>query len=320
MRVLVAGGTGVIGRRLVPLLLGAGHEVTGTTRRETAASWLREAGARAVVCDLLEPGAAERVVHEARPDVIVDELSSLAPDYDPRRAAAYAATNRIRRDGTGALLAAAAASDTVRRYLVQSLAFLYAPEGSALKDEDARPWTDAPEPFGSSVAIVLENERLVTSTPGIEGLVLRYGFFYGPDTFYASDGSIAARVRARRYPVIGAGRGCNPYVTTLDAAIATACAVERGRPGIYNVVDDEPAPMHAWLPAYAEAIGAKPPHRVPAWLARLLAGRVVTTTATELRGVSNAKAKRELGWSPVVPSWREGFAHYLDRDPSTAAR
>lgn len=319
MKVLLAGAAGAIGRPLVPLLLAAGHEVVGTTRREERAAALRAAGAEAVVCDLLEPGRAREVVHRVRPDVVIDELTSLPADFDLRRKDLYDANDRIRSAGTAALLEAAVEAG-VRRYVLQSIAFLYAPEGGAVKDEDARAWDDAPAPFGRSVNVLLENERKVAAAP-LDGLVLRYGFFYGPGTYYAGDGAVAAQVRARRFPLVGRGRGATlSYVHVADAAAATVAAVERGAPGIYNVVDDEPVRVGEWLPAYADALGAKPPRRVPTWLARLVAGPYAVAAATMLRGASNAKAKRELGWSPSVPSWREGFRSYRDSDPPVTAR
>jgi len=316
VKVLVAGASGAIGRPLVTRLLDAGHEVIGTTRREERAAALRALGAQAVVCDLLDGARAREVVLDARPDAIVDELTSLPQaDFDVRRRDIYDANDRIRSEGTGALLSAAAEAG-VRRYVLQSVAFLYAPEGGPVKDEAARPWTDAPAPFGRSVGVLVENERKLAAAP-LEGIVLRYGFFYGPGTHYASGGAIAEQVRARRFPLVGRATGVSSFVHVADAAAATALALERGGPGVYNVVDDEPAPLRDWLPAYAAALGAKPPRRVPAWLARLLAGPYIAAAATELRGAANAKARAELGWAPLLPSWREGFRAHLDSDPAT---
>jgi nucleoside-diphosphate-sugar epimerase len=198
---------------------------------------------------------------------------------------------------------------------MQSVAFLYAPPGDRVKTEDARPWLDAPMPFQRSVRTLHDNEQRITGDPDVEGVALRYGFFYGPGTYYASDGSIAALVRKRRFPIIGKGDGMTSYIHLHDAATATVAALERGR-GIYNIVDDEPATAREWLPVYARAIGAKPPRRIPAWLARLVAGGSVVLLATELCGASNSKAKAELGWQPALPSWREGFATALDGAPA----
>lgn len=316
MRVLLAGASGAIGRPLVPRLLAAGHDVIGTTRREERAAALRAAGAKAIVCDLLDAAQARDAVQRARPEVIVDELTSLPQDYDIRRKDLYDANDRIRSEGTAALLDAALELG-VRRYILQSIAFLYAPEGDWVKNEGARPWTDAPAPFGRSVGVLVDNERKLAEAP-LEGVVLRYGFFYGPGTHYASDGAIAAQVRKRAFPLVGGGAGTFSYIHIADAASATVAAVERGTPGIYNIVDDDPAPMRKWLPAYAAALGARRPLRVPGWLARLVAGSYVVAAATSLRGATNAKAKRELGWTPTVPSWREGFRAYRDNDPATS--
>ena len=317
MKVLLAGATGAIGRPLVPMLLAAGHEVVGTTRSEQRAAGLRAAGAEAALCDLLEPGRARALLEQTRPDVVIDQLTSLPDDYDPRRKDIYDANDRVRREGSGALIAAAAKLG-VRRYLVQSVAFLYAPEGPAVKDEDARVWDDAPPPFARAVGVLRANEQAVLAGP-FEGLVLRYGFFYGPGTHYAPEGSIARQVKARRMPLVGDGSSTWSYVHVADAAAATVAALERGASGIYNVVDDEPAPMREWLPLLADALGAKRPWRVPAWLVRPFAGPFAAAMATQLRGAANAKAKRELGWSPALPSWREGFRTCLDRDPPVAA-
>ncbi len=317
MKVLLAGATGAIGRPLVLLLLAAGHEVVGTTRSEQRATTLRAAGAEAMVCDLLEPGRARQLVADVRPDVIVDQLTSLPHDLDLRRKDLYDANDRTRREASGALIAAAAELG-VRRYVLQSIAFLYAPEGGPVKDEDAPAWEDAPPPFGRAVTIMRDNERAVLAAP-FEGLVLRYGFFYGPGTFYATDGAITTQVAARRFPVLGNGAGITSFVHVADAAAATVVAVERGAPGIYNVVDDEPATLRAWLPALAEAIGAKKPFRIPTWVARVVAGPYAVAAGTQIRGATNAKAKRELGWHPVVTSWRDGLRSYRDSDPPVSA-
>ena len=201
----------------------------------------------------------------------------------------------------------AALATGARRYVTQSIAFLYAPEGSLLKDEEARPFEEAPAPFDEGVAAVLEHEREVLGTEGIEGLVLRYGQFYGPGTYYGRGGGIEREVAKRRLPLIGPGTGLASFIHVEDAASATVAALDRGAPGIYNVCDDEPAAMREWLPVYAEAAGAKRPFRAPTWLARLAGGRMAVEFGVNLRGASNEKAKRELGWKPRYASWREGF-------------
>ena len=306
MRVFVAGATGAIGRPLVPKLLAAGHEVTGMTRSEERAAGVREAGAHAVVCDVFDADAVGRAMEEARPEVLVHELTALPDRIDYRDPKVYEATNRVRTEGTRVLLDAARAAGT-RRMVVQSVAFIYAPVGAWVKSEDDPVMEDAPGAFGTALLADLEMERAVLGAEGLEGLVLRYGFFYGPGTAYAANGSLADDVRRRRMQIVGRGDGVFSFVHVEDAADATVAAVERGAAGVYNVVDDEPAPMRDWLPVFAEGVGAPKPMRVPKWLARLVAGKGAVAMASEFRGASNAKAKRELGWTPAHPSWRQGF-------------
>jgi nucleoside-diphosphate-sugar epimerase len=308
MKVFVAGASGAIGRPLVRQLVGGGHEVTGMTRREEAAAEICAAGAEAVVCDVFDAAALKAAVGEAKPEAVVHALTSLPPRIDYRgKGEPLAATNRVRVDGTRNLVAAAREAGA-RRLVAMSVAFLYAPEGERIKDEEAPLYIGAPGPFGDAVDALVDLESQVGAAAGIEGLVLRYGWFYGPGTFFDRAGSQTEDVRKRRAPIVGKGTGAFSFIHVEDAAAATVAAVERGGPGVYNVVDDEPAPLREWVPAFAEAIGAKPPRRVPVWLARLLAGPAAAESATELRGASNAKAKRELGWQPRYPSWRQGFA------------
>lgn len=306
MRVFVAGATGAIGRPLVGQLIGAGHEVTGITRSQERAAALEWAGARAVVCDALLAEPLAEAVADAKPEVVIHQLTALPDRFEPRKKGLYEPTNQLRAVGTRNLLAAARAVGA-RRFVCQSIAFAYEPSGGAVKDERDPLFSGAPEPFGSAIAAVEYMEKAVLDAEGIEGLVLRYGWFYGPGTYFDEDGSTASDVRRRRYPIVGDGGGLFSFVHVDDAAAATVAAVERGRPGIYNVVDDEPAPMGEWLPQYAEALGAKPPRRVPRWLARLLAGKMVAEMSTDLRGASNVKARRGLDWRPVWGSWQEGF-------------
>ena len=305
----MAGASGAIGRPLVRQLVAAGHEVTGMTRREERAAEIREAGASAVVCDAFDRKALAAALAAAVPDAVVNQLTSLPHDYNPRRASFYEATDRVRREGGRNLIEVARAVG-VRRFLTQSIAFLYAPEGDWVKAEDRRPFDDAPGHFRSAVETLLAHEREVVSSTDFEGLVLRYGQFYGPGTYYAADGHLGREVRRRRFPIVGAGTGTFSFLHVDDAAAATVAALDAGAAGVYNVVDDEPAPLHEWLPVYADALGAKPPRRVPVCLAKLVAGSSVAAMATQLRGASNAKIKRELGWQPSYASWREGF-----RDP-----
>jgi nucleoside-diphosphate-sugar epimerase len=309
MKVFVAGASGAIGRPLVRQLVEAGHEVTGTTRREERAAEMRDAGATAVVCDVYDAAALEAAVRAAEPEVVVNELTSLPEEYNPKKID-YGPTNRVRTEGGGNLMKAALATGA-RRYVTQSIAFLYAPEGNLIKDEEARPYDDAPAPFDQGVKGMLSHESEVLGSEGIEGLVLRYGQFYGPGTYYDRGGSIEKEVARRRLPVVGAGTGIASFVHVEDAASATVAALDRGAPGIYNITDDEPAAMREWLPVYAEAVGAKRPMKVPAWLARLVAGRLAVEFGVNLRGASNERARRELGWRPRYSSWRQGFPEAL---------
>ena len=309
MRVFVAGATGAIGRLLVPQLVAAGHEVTGMTRTEDGAERIRSAGGAASVCDVFDRSGLGAALGAARPEVVVHQLTALPQAFDIRKID-YGPTNRVRTEGTRNLIESGLAAGA-RRMVAQSISFLAAPEGEWIQDETARPFTDAPPPFESGVTSTLELEEMVTHTDGLEGLVLRYGFFYGPGTYYAHDGNLADETRKRRQPIVGGGTGVFSFVHLEDAASATVAAVERGAPGVYNVVDDDPAPMHEWIPVYAEALGAKAPLRVPKWIARLAAGPMAVRWATEMRGASNAKVKRELAWQPRYPSWREGFREAL---------
>jgi nucleoside-diphosphate-sugar epimerase len=310
MKVFVAGASGAIGRPLVRQLVAAGHEVTGMTRREERAAEIRAAGAKACVCDAFDAPALGAAVGEAAPEAVVHMLTALPPRIDWKGDDPLAATNRVRTEGTGNLIAAARAAGT-SRIVAESVAFLYAPRGDWVKDEQAPLFEGAPAPFGGAVGALADLERQVGAAEGVEGVVLRFGWLYGPGTSYAADGSQADEVRRRRLPIVGKGTGIFSFIHVEDAAAATVAALGRGAPGAYNVVDDEPAPMREWVPVYAEALGAKPPRRVPVWLAKLLAGRVLAGNAVSLRGASNAKAKRELGWQPSYPSWRQGFREDL---------
>jgi len=307
MRVFLAGGTGVIGRRLLPRLLEAGHDVTAMTRREDRAAALREAGAVPAVADVFDAEGLRAAVERAAPEVVVHELTDLPPTLDTRKIEEQMAGNdRIRTEGTRNLVAAARAAGA-RRIVAQSIAFAYAPTGDGLKREEDPLWDDAPWPWKRSIDALHELEDAVTNTQGIEGVVLRYGFFYGPGSAYGPGGSLEHEVRRRRFPVVGRGSGVFSFVHVDDAADATVATVERGAPGIYNIVDDEPAAMREWVPVYADAIGAKRPYRIPRFVARLFAGPYAVMLATEVRGASNERAKAELGWQPRFASWREGF-------------
>jgi len=308
VRVFVAGATGVMGTRLVRLLVERGHEVTGMTRSPDKADGVRAAGAEPAVADALDPAATTTAIERARPEVIVHQLTAIPDKMNFRRIdREFALTNRLRTEGTDNLVAAAGAAGT-RRFLAQSYAgWPYARRGGAVKTEEDPLDPDPPARVRLMIEAIRHVEAATLAADGIEGLVLRYGGFYGPGTSLGADGSMTEEVRRRRFPLVGDAGGVSSFVHIDDAARATALAVERGDPGIYNVVDDDPAPASEWLPALADAVGAKPPRRVPAFLARLLAGEHGVVMMTEVRGASNAKAKRELGWELQYPSWREGF-------------
>jgi 2-alkyl-3-oxoalkanoate reductase len=310
MRVFLAGASGAIGRPLVRKLTAAGHEVTGMTRSETRAEEIRAGGADAAVVDVFDADALRSAVSAASPEVVIHQLTALPDRMDFRKEDLYTLTNRLRTEGTRNLLDSARGAGA-GRFVSQSIAFAYRNDGSLVKTEGEPLLDDAPAPFDGGIAALREMEAMVLGADGLDGLVLRYGFFYGPGTHYDRGGSLVADVRRRRLPIVGKGTGVFSFIHVDDAADATIAAVERGAPGVYNVTDDEPAAMNEWVPALADAAGAKRPLRVPLWLAKLVGGKQAGTFASELRGASNEKAKRELGWRPTHPSWRSGFAESL---------
>jgi nucleoside-diphosphate-sugar epimerase len=307
MRVFVAGATGAIGMQLVPRLVAAGHEVHAMTRSESKQAMLDELGAVPVVADALDPDQVAEAVGRARPEVIVHQLTAIG-SLDPRHFDRdFALTNRLRTEGTDYLLSAGQAVG-VRRFVAQSYgAWWYVRTGGPVKrEEDPLDPTPARE-MRESLAAIRHLEEAVLGARWTEGIVLRYGAFYGPGTSMAPDGEQSELVRRRKFPLVGDGGGVWSYVHIADAAEATVAAVEHGRRGVYNIVDDDPAPVAEWLPALAQALGAKKPIRVPRFVGRLFAGEVGVVMMTDARGASNAKAKRELGWRPAHPSWRQGF-------------
>jgi nucleoside-diphosphate-sugar epimerase len=308
MKVMVVGATGAIGRQLVPLLVSRGHEVVGTTRSPAKADAVRAAGAEAVVLDVLDRDATTEAVGRSAPEVLVHEATALSGIDSPRRFdESFALTNRLRTEGAEHLLAAARAAG-VRRLVAQSFAgWPYAHAGGPVKDETDPLDPHPPKGFARTLDAIRRLEALVTGAEGLEGVVLRYGSLYGPGTTLAADGVHVDAVRGRKLPVVGGGDGIWSFVHVEDAATATVAAIESDATGVFNVVDDEPAPVRDWLPVLAEAVGAPPPRRVPAWLGRLVGGVPTVVLMTEVRGASNAKAKRELGWRPRYASWREGF-------------
>lgn len=280
------------------------------TRREDRAAEIRAAGADCVVCDVFDAAALTEALKSAAPEVVVHELTALPDRLDLRDEKVYEANNRIRDEGTRNLIAAARAAGA-GRMVAQSISFIYAPAGGWVKTEEDPVFEDAPGGFGTAIRATMSLERQVLGTQGLDGVVLRYGFFYGPGTAYSTVGSQADDVRKRRFPVVGSGEAVFSFVHVDDAAAATVAAVERGSPGVYNVTDDEPGQLRDWLPAFAAAVGAKRPLRVPKLIARIAAGSEVVAFATTMRGASNAKAKRELGWQPRYASWRQGFSEAL---------
>jgi nucleoside-diphosphate-sugar epimerase len=303
MKVFVAGASGAIGRPLVRQLLAAGHEVTGMTRREENAAAIRAAGAEAVVCDVFNVAALERAVSGAAPEVVIHELTALPPRLDPKAKDALAPTNRLRSEGTRNLIAAAKVAGA-RRLIAESVAFFYIPEGDWVKREDAPAFPEAPAPFGEAGKALADLERQVIEAEGLEGVVLRYGWLYGPGTAYGREGSQTEDFHKRRMPIVGKGTGTFSFIQVEDAASATVAAVERGEPGVYNVVDDDPAPMSEWVPAFAAAVGAKKPHRVSSWLARLVGGSVVDGAARRLQRKGQAPARLAAELPELAPGLR----------------
>jgi nucleoside-diphosphate-sugar epimerase len=308
MRVFVAGATGAIGKQLVPRLVAAGHDVHGMTRSASKAVMLRELGAVPVVADALDPDQVADAVGRARPDVIVHQLTAIPATLDLRHFDRdFELTNRLRTEGTDHLLSAGQAVG-VRRFIAQSYFGAYARTGSAVKtEEDPLDPVPAREMRGV-VAAVRHLEEAVLGARWTEGILLRYGAFYGPGTSLTAGAEQVELVRKGRFPLVGNGGGVWSFIHIADAAEATLAAVEHGSRGVYNVADDDPAPVAVWLPALAQEIGARKPMHVPRFVGRLFAGEVGVVMMTELRGASNAKAKRELAWQPGHPSWRQGFA------------
>jgi nucleoside-diphosphate-sugar epimerase len=310
MRIFLAGATGVIGRSLVPQLRAAGHEVVGMTRSAERADALRGQGAEAAIADAFDAETVERAITEARPDVVVNQLTDIPKSPNPRKIEEeWAGNDRLRIEGTRNLVHGAEAAGA-RRIVSQSIAFAYAP-GRGLHSEDDPLFDDAPDPWPRTIGALHSLEEQTLGSEKLEGIVLRYGFFYGPGSAYAGDGSTAAAVRKRAFPIVGNGGAVYSFVHVDDAAAATVAALKRGAPGVYNIVDDDPAPVREWLPEYAGALEARPPRRVPRLVARVAVGRLPVYMMTGLQGATNEKAKRELGWAPQHPSWRQGFREAL---------
>ena len=309
MRVFVAGATGAIGKQLVPRLVAAGHDVHGMTRSESKQAMLSELGARPVVADALDPDQVAEAVGRAKPDVIVHQLTAIPATLDLRHFDRdFALTNRLRTEGTDHLLSAGQAVG-VRRFVAQSIgAWAYARTGGPIKSEED-PFDPTPaREMRKTLDAIRYLEQAVLGARWTDGIVLRYGAFYGPGTSLAPGAEQVELVRKGKFPLVGDAGGVWSFIHVADAAEATVAAVEHGSRGVYNVVDDDPAPVAEWLPALAQELGAKRPRRVPQLVGRLFAGEVGVVMMTDTRGASNAKAKRELEWRPAHSSWREGFA------------
>ncbi len=312
MKVFVAGSTGAVGKHFVPLLIRHGHEVVALVRTSQKGKEAEMMGAKAAVADALDKVGLTAAIKQAEPEVIIHQLTALAgvgnlKKFDEE----FALTNRFRTEVTDTMLEAARQVGT-RRFIAQSFCgWPYAREGGPIKTEedplDSRP----PASFRKSLRAIRYLEETLIGPVDLQALVLRYGYFYGPGTGIAKDGSIVELIRKRRMPIVGDGAGVWSFIHVEDMAHATMAAISHGEPGIYNVVDDEPAPVSTWLPALANAVGAKRPFRVPVWLGRLILGDGGVSMMTKIRGCSNEKAKRRLGWQPIYPSWRRGFVEGL---------
>jgi nucleoside-diphosphate-sugar epimerase len=306
MRVFVAGATGAIGRKLLPLLAAEDHEIVGMTRSEERAAQIRDMGGEPVIADAFDAERVKAVVSEARPEVVIHELTHIPKAIDPRQfEKQFELNNRLRREGTRNLVEAARSAGA-RRIIAQSIAFVYVPAGRLHVEDDP-----LAVDVGDVVRAVADLEEAVLGAQDIEGVVLRYGYFYGPGTSYAPDGAQAELLKGRRFPIIGDGGGVFSFIHVDDAARATVNALSRGALGAYNIVDDDPAPVRDWLPVLADVLGAKKPRRIPAFVARLMAGPYAVNMMTRSEGASNHKAKEELELELRFPSWRRGFVEAL---------
>jgi nucleoside-diphosphate-sugar epimerase len=320
MKVLVTGATGAIGRPLVRLLAGRGHRVVGTTRSSEKAARLRADGAEPAVLDVLDRQAVVDAVVRAAPDAVVHQATALSGRFDMRRFGRFfEATNRLRTVGTDVLLEAARAAGA-GRFVVQSYAgWPFGSDRPGLLSEDDPIDRSLPREMRSTADAIAHLEATTLGVEDLEGIVLRYGSFYGPGTSLWPGGEVVEALRKRQLPLVGDGAGVWSLIHVEDAAAATVTVLERGAPGVYHVVDDDPTRVAELLPELARIVGTRPPLRVPAWLARPLIGEAGVWVMTRVRGVSNARAKRELGWMPRYPSWRDGFAAGVSMDAAVGA-
>jgi len=297
-----------MGKQLVPRLVAAGHDVSGMTSKEANRGLVTELGATPIVADALDPDQVADAVGRANPDVIVHQLTAIGAIDLRHLDRDFALTNRLRTEGTDHLLSAGHAVG-VKRFVAQSAIYgFYARTGGAVKTEEDPLDPDPPRDMSKTLAAIEHLEDAVLGASWTEGIVLRYGAFYGPNTSMTAGSEQFEMVKKRKFPLVGSGAGTWSFIHIADAAEATVAAVDRGKPGIYNIVDDDPAPVSEWLPSLAQTLGAKKPMHVPRFVGRLFAGEVGAVFMTEIRGASNAKAKRDLDWQPDHPSWRQGFA------------
>lgn len=307
MRVFVAGATGAVGKQLVPLLVASGHQVHGMTRHESKRAMLIGMGAVPVVADALDPDQVAQAVDATQPEVIVHQLTALSGWGMRALKSGAALTNRLRTEGTDHLMAAGQAVG-VRRFVAQSNYALYERTGGPVKTEEDPLDPAPPGKLREGLAAMRHLEEVVIGAGWAEGIVLRYGGFYGPGTNMAPGGELFEMIRKRRFPLIGDGGGVWSFIHISDAATATLAAIEHGSRGVYNITDDDPAPVAEWLPYLTQLLSGKGPRRMPRLVVRLVAGEGGVVMMTDARGASNAKAKRELGWQLAYPSWRQGFA------------
>jgi nucleoside-diphosphate-sugar epimerase len=306
VNVFLAGGTGVVGRQLVPLLVASGHRVTGLTRTEEGAAALAALGATPIVGDVFDAARLETAIASCEPEVVIHQLTAFGPGT-PAGTDTLQATIRVRTEGTRGLLAAARRAGALR-FVAQSISFVCRPVASGLTDEATPLHLEAPETMQPLVRSIAELESQVTDADGLDGVVLRYGWFYGPGTFFAPGGTIPRAIRAGRMPIIGEGRGTYSLIHVRDAALATVAALTRATPGVYNVVDDQPVALATWLPIVAQRLGAPAPSSMSVDIARGKLGDFVVYVYDEQSGASNRKAKEGLDWQPTIPSWELGFS------------
>jgi 2-alkyl-3-oxoalkanoate reductase len=324
VKIFVAGASGVIGRRLVPLLIAAGHQVVATTRTPAKLDGLRKPGVEPVVLDALDREAVIKAVLAAHPQVVVHQMTAIGTLGSPKTFDRdFSLTNRLRTEGADHLLAAARAAGALQFVAQSYTSWPNAREGSRVKTEDDPLDSHPPATMKRTFDAIRYLESIVTGAgetePKIAGIVLRYGGFYGPGTSISDNGGVANRVRRGKFPIVGSGAGVWSFIHVDDAASATVAAIERGVGGIFNIIDDEPAEVSVWLPVLAQALGAKPPRHLPVWLARFAIGEAGISMMTQIRGSSNAKAKRVLSWQPQYASWREGFFRGLGGEKPTGS-